>query len=240
MRPLPPIKRLTVITGHYGCGKTNLAVNLALDLAEEHEDVTVIDLDVVNPYFRSSDYTALLEARGVHVVAPVFAGTTLDVPVVSGMIAPVIGGGGHVIIDAGGDDVGATALGQYAGQISAVDHDLLYVINRNRNLTGTPAEAAGLLPEIEAASHLKATGVVNNTHLRRDTTAETVLGSLGYARDTAALLGLPLRFTTVPESLIGAFSDEPGSPTFVENQYPVKIHVRTPWEHAAGATEEAR
>jgi hypothetical protein len=230
MPETPAIGRFTVITGHYGSGKTNLAINLALDLAATHDEVMLVDLDIVNPYFRSSDYTAMLEEHGVRVISPTFAGTTLDAPSLSAEVGAAFDCAGAVVFDAGGDDVGATALGRYAEEIKAIDHEMLYVINRYRNLTGSPAEAAQLLEEIEYASHLKATGVVNNSHLRDETTAATVLDSLGFARDTAALLGLPLLFTTIPARLAGEFSPEPGAATHVENAYPIEIHVRTPWE----------
>jgi hypothetical protein len=238
MRGLPETDRFTVVTGHYGCGKTNLAINLALDMTERHTDVMLVDLDIVNPYFRSSDYAVMLERRGVRVISPTFAGTTLDTPSLSAAVYSAFDTAGAVIFDVGGDDVGATALGRFSKEIEAIDRSMLYVINRYRNLTGTPAEAAALLAEIERASHLKATGVVNNSHLRNETTVATVLDSLGFARDTAALLGLPLLFTTVPETLAGEFSTEPGAATFVENAYPVTIHVRTPWEDDPEAHKE--
>ena len=227
------IGRFTVVTGHYGCGKTNLSINLALDLAASYDEVLLVDLDVVNPYFRSSDYTAMLAGHGVRVISPTFAGTTLDTPSLSAEVGAAFDTSGAVIFDAGGDDVGATALGRYSKEISAIDHEMLYVINCYRNLTATPHEAAQLLAEIEYASHLKATGVVNNSHLRDETTAATVLDSLDFGRETAALLGLPLRFTTVPTRLAGEFSPAPGAATHVENAYPIGIHVRTPWEEAS-------
>lgn len=230
MRPVPPLKRFCIITGHYGCGKTNLAVNLAVDLAAERGAVTLVDLDIVNPYFRSSDFTGPLAARGVRVIAPTFAGTTLDVPSLSAAVYSVFEGDGVVLIDAGGDDVGATALGRFARDLGGIDYDMLYVVNRYRALTATPQEAAALLPEIERASHLKATGVVNNSHLRDQTTLATVLDSRRYAEETARLLGLPLRFTTVPEWLTAGLSDTPDAASWVENAYAVRIHVRTPWE----------
>lgn len=253
MSRLPDIKRFTVVTGHYGCGKTNLSVNLAIDLTARYAQVTLVDLDVVNPYFRSSDYTAMLERHGVRVIAPTFAGTTLDTPVLSPQIASAFLSDGAVIFDVGGDDAGATALGRYSSDIAPLDYDLLYVINRYRSLTTTPEEAAALLAEIEGAAHLKATGVVNNSHLRGDTTASTVLGSLEFARETARLLGLPLRFTTVPVEIAEEFSATDGSSGegpallgsvgqesagFIENAYPVQIHVRTPWEAPSEVDEE--
>jgi hypothetical protein len=238
--PMPDIKPFVVVTGHYGSGKTNVSINLALDFAEKHGRATLVDLDVVNPYFRSSEYSAMLEERGVHVISPNFAGTTLDAPSLSPEISSVFGQEAPVVIDAGGDDVGATALGRYARQIATVDHDMLYVINRYRNLTSTPAEAAGLLGEIEAASRLTATGVVNNSHLRDETTLDTVRDSLAFAYDTAALLGLPLICTTLPKRLTGEFA-EVGAPArddatgTIEKPYAVEVYVRLPWEDDAAS-----
>ena len=246
--------RLTVITGHYGCGKTNFAINLALDLAAQAQAagsapcggdlsacITLVDLDVVNPYFRSSDYAEMLAARGVRVIAPSFAGTTLDTPVLPADIHSVFDTEGRVIFDVGGDDVGATAIGQYASRVEAAGYDMLYVVNRYRNLTSTPQEAADLLGEIEAASHLKATAIVNNSHLRDQTTVETVLDSIRYAREASELLGLPLACTTVPRSLASELSQRaqsswaqtphgPGVPLAAESAYPIDVYVRPPWE----------
>ena len=173
-------RRLTIVTGHYGCGKTNLALNLALDLARRHGQATVVDLDVVNPYFRSSDYAARFAPRNVQVIAPTFAGTTLDVPALSAAIHSVFQSQVPVVFDVGGDDAGATALGGYADSIAAAGFEMLYVVNRYRNLTQTPAEAAALLAEIEGASHLRATGVVNNSNLRDLTTVDTVLSEAWF------------------------------------------------------------
>jgi hypothetical protein len=238
MRGMPDIKRFTLVTGHYGCGKTNLSINLALDLARRGEAVTLVDLDVVNPYFRSSDSAALLAAHGVRLISPTFAGTTLDTPSLPAEVYSAFSTPGAVIFDVGGDDAGATALGRFSGEIGAIDYDLLYVVNRYRNLTATPEQAADLLAEIEGAAHLTATGVVNNSHLKAETTVATVLDSLGYAREAAALLGLPLVCTTVPARLAGELSREPGDASFVENAYPVEVYVRTPWEEAARVDEE--
>jgi hypothetical protein len=238
MRGMPSLKRFTVVTGHYGCGKTNFSINLALDLARKGEQVTLVDLDIVNPYFRSSDSAALLAENGIALISPTFAGTTLDTPSLPAAIYSAFESAGRVVFDVGGDDAGATTLGRYSGQIRALDYELLYVVNRYRNLTGTAAEAAALLGEIESASHLKATGVVNNSHLQKETTVATVLDSLAYAREAAELLGLPLVCTTVPARLASEFSQQAGDATSVENAYPIEVYVRTPWESVAGAAEE--
>jgi hypothetical protein len=235
---MPPLKRFTVVTGHYGCGKTNLSINLALDLAREGREVTLVDLDIVNPYFRSSDSRELLTQHGVRLIAPTFAGTTLETPSLPAEIYSAFQVAGPVIFDVGGDDAGATTLGRYAQEVAALDYELLYVINRYRNLTSTPAEASALLAEIEAASHLKATGIVNNSHLQAETTAQTVLDSLEFGRETAGLLGLPLVATTVPAHLAHEFAETPGEASYVENAYPVVVYVRTPWHDPLGVAEE--
>lgn len=233
MRGMPELKRFTVVTGHYGCGKTNLSINLALDLARAGESVTLVDLDVVNPYFRSSDSADLLARHGVRLIGPTFAGTTLDAPSLpASMYSAFDEGAGRVVLDVGGDDAGATALGRFSAQVAALDYDLLYVVNRYRNLTATPEEAAALLGEIEAASHLKATGVVNNSHLQSETTVATVIDSLAYAREAAARLAIPLVCTTVPAALAEQFSEVPGDASYIENAYPVEVFVRTPWQDA--------
>ncbi len=193
-------KPYTLVCGHYGCGKTNLSLNMACDLAGRGEKVALVDLDIVNPYFRSSDQRAALEARGIRLIAPGSAGTTLDVPALPAEIAATFGSAGDGILDVGGADAGAPARGRFSGKIKKLDYDMLYVVNKYRPLTSGPIDAARLLGEIEAASRLKATGLVNNSHLMHHTTAETIMSSLRYAEELAASLGLPLTITTAPKS----------------------------------------
>ena len=221
------LRPVTVVVGHYGAGKTNFSVNLALDLKAAGHEVAIVDLDVVNPYFRASEQRVLLEEHGVRLVAPVFAeaGTSLDVPSLSGQIVPTIDGAGEgsfVIVDAGGDDVGATALGRFSRHVFAHDYAMIYVANRFRNLVQDPADAVENLREIEAASHLKATGIVNNSHLKESTNAEVVSQGIDYADELARLSGLPLVCTTVPQGV---------EASGVADAYPVAQHVRTIWEN---------
>ncbi len=215
-------KPLTLICGHYGCGKTNLSLNIALDLVSRGEKVTLVDMDVVNPYFRSSDYRSVIEEAGIRLIASAYAGGNLDSPAIPAEIASIFDSPeGYVIIDVGGDDVGATALGRFSKKINAVDYDMLYVVNKNRPITADAASAEEILAEIEFKSRIKATGIVNNTHLMGYTTEETVLSSVEYAEQTARDMGLPLRFTTAPESFAEKLD--------IENVYPVKVIVKTPW-----------
>ena len=235
---------VAVVCGHYGVGKTNLTLNIALDAAAGGRAVTVIDLDVVNPFFRSSVYRALLDERGIRLVAPVFAGTNVDGPSLSGTIEPAIDGAQRawrdgderpfVVIDAGGDDAGATALGRFARTVEQAPYEMLYVVNRNRNLTQEPAEAVEVLREIEAKSHLRATCVVNNTHLQHDTDAQVVEQGLPFAQAVAQAAGLPLACTTVPAAAARQVADRETTHRAPngdrQTYYPVQVYVRTPWE----------
>ena len=219
---------LTLVCGHYGTGKTNLSINLAVECAREGKDVVLVDLDIVNPYFRSSDYADILRKENIKVVGPIFANSNADTPSLPAEMGTVLADTSKtVIVDVGGDDVGATALGRYADIISKRGYEMIYVINRYRSMTSTPEDAAEILVEIERACGLRATSIVNNSHLKQITTAETVLDSVHFADCTAKMLGLPISFTTAPRGVADALNNIP-------NVYPIDIYVRTPWEQGEG------
>lgn len=202
--------KITVVCGHYGCGKTNLTLNLALEAAKSGEPVTVVDMDIVNPYFRSSEYGGLLSQRKIRLISPVFAGTTLDTPTLPPEIYSVFQGEGQVFLDAGGDDAGITALGGLHEQLSKVEFLVLYVMNHYRVLSQQAEEIVSLLREIESAGRVKATGLVNNSNLGVETTLQTVLDSLPFAREAEALCGVPLLYSTVPDFAVAQEPLPPG------------------------------
>ena len=202
-----PLEPVVVVTGHYGVGKTNFALNLALDAAAAGYRATLADMDVVNPYFRSNEYRDLLEGAGARLIAPVFGhtGTSLDVPSVTGELAVAAAeayrdetGRTIVIVDAGGDDVGATTLARFAPALAAGPYAMLYVVNAFRNLTQTSADAVAVLREIEAKSHLEATAVVGNSHLQGETTMGHIAESVPYTQAVASMAGLPVACITAP------------------------------------------
>lgn len=214
--------KLVLVCGHYGCGKTNLSIHLASELAQNYR-TALVDLDVVNPYFRSSDYTALPSLERVTVISPTAAGSTIDAPYLRPEVFSVFDAGYEAaVFDVGGDDAGAIALGQYAARIAQQGYEMLYVINQYRPLVAQPAEAVAILREIETASRLKATGLINNSHLGALTNPQHIRESLPYAQEVSRLSGLTLVGTTAPVQLASELTD-------VDPLIPVEIVVRPPW-----------
>ena len=224
---LTNLKRIVVVVGHYGSGKTNFSVNLAVDLKAAGRDVILVDLDIVNPYFRSADFGALLEEKGIGLIAPVYARSNLDVPALDGRLDAVIESDKTLVIDVGGDDAGAAALGRYSAMIrEAGGCDVLYVVNAYRYLTRTSEEAAEILGEIERKARLEVTAVVNNSNLADITTADDIVSSAGYAEETARRYGIPVLCTTAWTKLAAGVGEKlPG-----REIYPVDIYVKKPWE----------
>lgn len=219
------MKKITIITGHYGSGKTNLAVNLAMLAAAEGNKVTVVDLDIVNPYFRTADFKKLFEENGITLVAPDYANSNLDIPSLQFDLEQIASSDSKLIIDVGGDDAGAFALGRFSAPLSAFGDDLemIYVVNQRRFLTQNAEQALSLMYEIEAASRMKHTAIVNNTNLGSETTLEIVQESEEFASEVAEKAGLPLLFTTCPEEA-AEFSEN-------EDSMPVKVYVKPLWEN---------
>jgi hypothetical protein len=189
-------KRLTVFAGHYGSGKTNLAVNYALCLASEGKRVVIADLDIVNPYFRTKDSELELRAAGVEVISPRFANSNVDLPALPAESYRLISDRSvYGVIDLGGDDRGAYALGRFADAIREEnDFRMALVVNCYRPMTETVEGLVEILHEIEGAAHLPFTDIVNNSNLAEETTAEVVLDSLDYAREASETTGLPIWF----------------------------------------------
>lgn len=215
-------KRIVLLAGHYGSGKTNIAVNLAFSLKKSRERVAVADIDIVNPYFRSKDSVQDLEAAGIRMIASEYAGTNVDVPALPQEVYSIIDDRElSAVIDLGGDDRGALAMGRWRDAILEEDnYEMLFVINRFRPLTRDPESAMEVMHEIETASGMKFTAVVNNSNIGNETTAEDVLGSQDYAKEVCRLSGLPLKMTTVHEKLYEELKDR------IENLYPLTLQKK--------------
>ena len=216
-------KRLTLFAGHYGSGKTNIAVNYALTLAREGKQVCIADLDIVNPYFRTKDSAALLEAAGITLISPQFANSNVDLPALPAEAYRLVEDRScYGIMDIGGDDRGAYALGRYVPLIRQEnDYRMVFVANSYRPLTQTPEDAFAVLQEIESACHLPFTHIVNNANLGTETTAQTVLDSLDYMQKLSDLSDLPIWLHTarcdVARDLSGKL--EPVLPLQLQERY---------------------
>ena len=212
-------KHITLLCGHYGSGKTNVAVNMAFDLKSRYENTALADLDIVNPYFRTRDSEKELEDAGIRVICSKYAGTNLDAPALPPEMYSITENREmKTIIDVGGDDRGALALGRLSAAIVAEsDYEMLMVINCHRPLTRDAESTLEVMREIEAACRIPFTGLVNNSNIGRETTAETILASTAYAEDVSRATGLPVVFTSVREDLEKELSDK------IPNIFPLKL-----------------
>lgn len=215
-------KRITLLAGHYGSGKTNIAVNMALELKKAHENTAIADLDIVNPYFRTLDSKNELEAAGIRLIVSPYANSSLDIPALpQDMYAIVDDDSMYSIIDVGGDDRGALALGRLSRMISDENnYDMFLVINKYRPLTPDAASVKEVLDEIEEAGRLKFTGIINNSNLGAETDAQCILDSVQFADEVSELTGLPVVLTSVEEKFMAELSGKIG------NLFPMKLQKR--------------
>lgn len=196
-------KKITIFAGHYGSGKTNLAVNLAFYHKKQGRDCSICDLDIVNPYFRSKDSQAALEAAGIRFISSPFANSNVDLPSIPAEAYSVFAHSpAYSVIDLGGDDRGAYALGRFAEFLSdPAEYDMLMVLNQYRPDTRTPEQVLEIRREIEDACHVCFTGLVNNSNLGRETTRATLEETGAFAQHVSELAGLPLVMTSYSHKL---------------------------------------
>ena len=203
-------KRLTILCGHYGSGKTNIAVNMALDLAAQRDKVAIADLDIVNPYFRSKDSEEEFKQHNIRLICSDFASSNVDLPSMPADLYSITDDKDlSVIMDIGGDDRGAYALGRLRDAILAEnDYEMLMVVNRFRPLTPDAPSTIEVMREIEAACGIPFTGIINNSNLAGETVAADIMNSQNYADEVSKLANLPLVLTTVEDRLYDELKDK--------------------------------
>lgn len=213
-------KRVTLICGHYGSGKTNIAVNMAYELKKQITNTAIADLDIVNPYFRTLDSKEDFEKRGIKLICSAFANTNVDAPALPQEMYSIIDDKSQsVIVDVGGDDRGALALGRLSGALQAEgNYDMYMVINCYRPLTRTVDDLLAIKDEIEQAGRIKFTGIINNSNLGRDTQQEDVIRSLSYAAEAADRMKLNVVATSYDERLDEALKNKVPYPFAMELQ----------------------
>ena len=215
-------KRVTILAGHYGSGKTNIAVNMAINEAAAGKETVVADLDIVNPYFRTLDSKEDFDRAGIRLICSRFANSNVDLPAMPDDLYVITEDRNlRVIVDLGGDERGALAMGRLSGALKEEDdYEMLMVINSCRPLTMNASDTMEVFNEIEAAARLKFTGIINNTNLGRDTDAQLILSSLEYAEEVSKASGLPVVCTTVSEELYSKLEGK------VPNLFPLKLQKR--------------
>ena len=213
-------KRLTLFAGHYGSGKTNIAVNYALSLAGEGKLVCIADLDIVNPYFRTKDSEGELSRAGITLISPRYANTNVDLPALPPESYRLVQDKSSFgVMDIGGDDRGAFALGRFAEAIKEEgDYRMAFVVNCYRPLTSTVEDALVIMREIEEAAGLKFTSIVNNSNLGRETTRETLLGSLDFVRELSRVTGLEVWMHTAEAEVAKMISEIPVFPLTLQKR----------------------
>lgn len=217
--------RVSIITGHYGTGKTEFAVNLALAMAGEGISVILADLDIVNPYFRSRERRSLLEEAGVRLISSSQACSDADVPALPAELLTILEDRSlRGVLDIGGDPVGARVLARFQPKIVQEDYQLIYVLNANRPEVRDREKAISYLRGIEATTGLACTGIVNNTHLCGETTEDEIRKGAALAAEVSKETGIPVLCHVAEEKFVSALSDLP------ETVFPITIKMKKPWE----------
>ncbi len=222
------MKKITVLFGNYGSGKTELSLNMALEAKKQHDDVTLIDLDIVNPYFRSSEHRAMLEKKGIKVVAPVYANTAVDLPALPPDIYTAFMGT-HAVFDCGGDAVGASALGSLKSHFdkNRQDVQMLFVINTMRPFQQSADEIFDSLLRIERSARLKADGLVLNSNLGRETTGHELAEGYIMIKPLLRKTGLPVALVCGTKEALRVFKSE--CPQYEGEFFEVNLYMRPEW-----------
>lgn len=205
--------KIHITVGHYGSGKTEFSVNYALFLKKTHDKVILVDLDIVNPYFRSNDARKLLEDAGITVIAPDYAGTNVDIPVLPPEVMRIFNSpDAQIVVDVGGDDDGAIALGRYKQFFDRADYEMNLVVNTRRPLSSTVEEIIEMKQNIEFSSRLSVTSVIADTNIADETTKEIIEEGYLITKQAASEMNLPVKYVV---SMIDAdFSDEVSNKLF--------------------------
>ncbi len=221
--------RITIYLGHYGSGKTELSISKAFSLKEQGLDVVLVDLDIVNPYFRSGEQKSKLEEAGIRVIMPTFEGTNVAVPSLPAETNMIFENKNiHAVIDVGGSPSGAAALGRYSQMILREDYETVFVINTMRPFTTTAEDIFRISKEIEHKCRLNIKSVVNNTNVAMDTTHEMVEDAQIIVEDASELMNAQMTEICAMPEIIDTFSQE-FKDKYKSKIKPIKIHMRPLW-----------
>jgi hypothetical protein len=218
-------RRITVFCGHYGSGKTEISISTALNLRQRYDRVTIVDLDIVNPYFRSAEHEDLFAQHDIALLAPTFANTTVDIPGLPAQIQSVFADRrARVVFDVGGDDTGAVALGRYKPYFDQDDYEMIFVVNVLRPFSGNVADIVDLYGRICNRARMQASALINNTNCGPDTTVEQIVRGHAVLEEAGKALGLPVRAVVAREDLVNKLP-----PALARIAAPLTIRTRPEW-----------
>jgi hypothetical protein len=220
------VDRITIFVGHYGSGKTEVAVNYAIKLKEEGNDVIIVDLDIVNAYYRTKDNEKMLNEMGIEVISPLYANTNVDIPSLPPDILKVFANKDKkIVFDVGGDDAGAIALGRFFSYFSQENYQMYSVINTKRPLTDNKEDIIIVIRDINYNSRLQITGLINNTNLSYETKCEDILKGEKIVKSVCEEINLPFIFTSLLLEHVSEYKEMSDSKLF-----PIKKYLNLPWQ----------
>lgn len=216
--------RLNIFCGHYGSGKTEVALNYAIMLSKQGKKVTIADMDIVNPYFRTADAEKILKEYGIELIASEFANSNLDMPTVPHELKKVFCDKDRTIIfDVGGDDDGAYVLGQYYQYFKDEEYSMTLVVSTKRPMTQTVEDLYEIAKNIEYASRLKFTDIANNTNVGRLTDENTLMSDYDVISGLSKKMNIPVTRQCGVEKALQNLGEE-------FNKFPMQIYIKMPWE----------
>jgi hypothetical protein len=196
-------QRIVIFTGNYGSGKTEVAINYTRHLAHRGERTTIVDLDIVNPYFRCREAKEILKREGIETISPEGNYAYADLPIILPQIKGELKGGtGRLVLDVGGDDAGARILSSFADAFRKDDFCLLVVLNSSRPFMDTVDGCLKMIGEIETASRLTVNGIVDNSHLIEETELEVVERGYELAEKVSRKTSIPLKFIAIEKTVL--------------------------------------
>lgn len=222
-------KKIHIFTGHFGSGKTEIALNFAVKYAKQGIKTAIADMDIVNPYFRTADARSILDKYKIDTVASEFASANVDIPILPSGLSRIFSDNTDIgIIDVGGDGDGAYVLGTCRREIERCGYNMYFVVNTKRPLTGTCGDVREYINEIEAASGLNVTHIINNTNLGKCTTADTLMSGREVVKEVSKKTGIPIAFESGTQKVISEISEQEKKDN--TEKFEMKIFLAMPWE----------